>query len=311
MYSYKLLKRFVKDYKLPIQVVQEPYFSYFMNLYDSQYKTKEKFKLLEESRNKFNSDDEFLEEYYKIRDKVITTIKALPEYKIYNEMDMKHFDILNYNFPKHDIFNMSNVGKYFISIDLKKANFQALKWLNPELVLNCDSYKEFLSKFTDLEYMHNSKYLREVIFGNMNPKRQVKVEKYMTNKILSLLLEYNTIKENEIRMFSNDELIFEKTATETYELFNDIRVTDVIKNQLDFDVDIEKFRLKNIKDSTKYFVKEFINKQGYELMCIPLVYHSQVYKRYNNLPLGENDLVFFYENQVCKFIEPLKFEGEV
>ena len=241
MYSYKLLKRFVKDYKLPIQVVQEPYFSYFMNLYDSQYKTKEKFKLLEESRNKFNSDDEFLEEYYKIRDKVITTIKALPEYKIYNEMDMKHFDILNYNFPKHDIFNMSNVGKYFISIDLKKANFQALKWLNPELVLNCDSYKEFLSKFTDLEYMHNSKYLREVIFGNMNPKRQVKVEKYMTNKILSLLLEYNTIKENEIRMFSNDELIFEKTATETYELFNDIRVTDVIKNQLDFDVDIEKF----------------------------------------------------------------------
>lgn len=311
MYSHKLLKRFVKDYKLPIQVVQEPYFSYFMDLYNSQYKTKEKFKLLQESRNKFNSDDEFLEEYYKIRDNVITTIKNVPEYKIYNEMDMKHFDILNYNFPKHDIFNMGNVDKYFISIDLKKANFQALKWLNSELVLNCDTYKEFLSKFTDLEYMHNSKYLREVIFGNMNPKRQVKVEKYMTNKILKLLLEYNIIKENEIRMFSNDELIFEKSSTETYELFNDIRVIDAIKNQLNFDVTIEKYKLKNVKGSTKYFVKEFINKPGYELMCIPLVYHSQVYKKYNNLPLDENDLVFFYENQVCKFIKPLNFWEEV
>jgi len=305
MYSHKLLKRFIKDYKLPIQVVQEPYFSYFMNLYDDQYRTKENFKLLKDARSQFDSDDEFLAEYYKIRDNVINTIKLLPEYKTYNEIDMKEYDIPNYNFPKHDIFNMGNINQYFISIDLKKANFQALKWWNDNIILGSNTYDEFLSKFTTLEYMKGSKYLREVIFGNMNPKRQIKIEKHINNLILEYLTTNGLFDTKDIKMFANDEIIFQLSA---YDLENYNNLSDIIRSKIGFDVDIEVFQLKNIKGSSKYFVKEFINKQGYELMCIPLIYHAQVFKKYNKLSLNKNDLVFFYENQVCKFIEPLKWE---
>jgi len=305
MYSHKLLKRFIKDYKLPIQVVQEPYFSYFMNLYDDQYRTKENFKLLKDARSQFDSDDEFLAEYYKIRDNVINTIKLLPEYKTYNEIDMKEYDIPNYNFPKHDIFNMGNINQYFISIDLKKANFQALKWWNDNIILGSNTYDEFLSKFTTLEYMKGSKYLREVIFGNMNPKRQIKIEKHINNLILEYLTTNGLFDTKDIKMFANDEIIFQLS---TYDLENYNNLSGIIRSEIGFDVDIEVFCLKNIKGSSKYFVKEFINKQGYKLMCIPLIYHAQVFKKYNKLSLNKNDLVFFYENQVCKFIEPLKWE---
>ena len=39
-----LRKRFIKDYNLPIQLVQNPYFSYYINLIDKDYNTIEKYK---------------------------------------------------------------------------------------------------------------------------------------------------------------------------------------------------------------------------------------------------------------------------
>ncbi|WP_297419039.1 hypothetical protein [Clostridium sp.] len=309
MYSHKVLKRFVKDYSLPIQIVQEPYFTYFVELYNEQYKTKEKLNLLDKALENFNSDEEFLAEYYKIRDNIIKTIEATDVYQEYNTMKLDKYTVPNNGYPKHDIFNMGNVNKYFMSIDLKKANFQALKWFNPEIVLNCESYAELLGKFTDLEYMKESKYLRQVIFGNMNPKRQVKLERYITEQILNYLLTTPFFIETDIRMVSNDEIIFEISHEDSLCIMTDKLIND-IKNNLNFDVDIETFKLNNIEGSTKFFVKEFKNKNGYELMCIPLVYHSQIYKKYNDLPMEDNDLLFYYENQVCKFINPLKFESE-
>ena len=39
-----LKKRFASDLKLPINIFSEPYFEYFMELYDSDFNTKEKMK---------------------------------------------------------------------------------------------------------------------------------------------------------------------------------------------------------------------------------------------------------------------------
>lgn len=309
MFSNKVLKRFVKDYSLPIQVIQEPYFNYFMELYNQQYKTKDKYSLLEQAVSQFNSEEEFLNHYYVIRDKMIKEVESTEAYKEFNSMKIDRFNVPNLGYPSRDIFNMSNVGKYFISIDLVKANFQALKWFNRDLVLNCDTYGELIGRFADLEYMKNSKYLRQVVFGNMNPKRQVKIERYMTQKILEWLLDNHIFKESQIRMVSNDEIVFEISKEISCNL-NTNELISFIKQNLDFEVDIEVYKLKNIEGSTKYFSKEFINKDGYELMCVPLVYHAQIFKRYNHIEINENDLVFFYENQVCKFINPLDFESE-
>jgi hypothetical protein len=62
MFSNKVLKRFVKDYKLPIQVIQQPYFEYFLDLYNADYNAKEKYKLLEQvlDNPELNSKDELL-----------------------------------------------------------------------------------------------------------------------------------------------------------------------------------------------------------------------------------------------------------
>jgi hypothetical protein len=311
MFSNKVLKRFVKDYKLPIQVIQQPYFEYFLDLYNADYNAKEKYKLLEQAISKFDSEDIFLAEYYNIRDKVINSIKETEAFQDFNNMKLDDFNVPNKGYPAHDIFNLGNIDKYFISIDLKKANFQALKYFNKEIILNCNIYEDLIGMFTDMDYMKESKYLRQVIFGNMNPKRQVKMERYITEQILNYLLAKGFFKEKQIKMVSNDEMIFELDFAEAWDLWNEdyIKLINIIKDKLNFNVDIEVFKLNNI-NNTKYFVKKFINKTGYELMCVPLVYFAQVYKQYNNLQIEDNDLLFYYENQVCKFANPIEFEED-
>lgn len=311
MFSNKILKRFVKDYSLPIQVVQQPYFDYYLNLYNNDYNTKEKFNLLKDAISKYNSEEEFLNQYYIIRDNIINSTKTTKSFQEFNTMNLDKFNVPNKNYPKHDIFNLGNVDKYFMSIDLTKANFQALKYFNKEIVLNCDTYNDLISMYTDLNYMKESKYLRQVIFGNMNPKRQVKIERYIIEKVLNYILEKNFFKEDSIRMVSNDEIIFELEFSEAYDVWKDdfIKLKELIAKNINADVDIEVFKLTNIGD-TKYFVKHFINKDGFELMCIPIVYHAQVYKKFKNLQIEDYDLLFFYENQVCNFLNPINFEKE-
>jgi hypothetical protein len=52
-----------------------------------------------------------------------------------------------------------------------------------------------IEKFTDLEYIKNSKYIREVIFGCINTGRQIIMQRYYTAKLLEWLINNNGVYE--------------------------------------------------------------------------------------------------------------------
>ncbi|HHX68324.1 MAG TPA: hypothetical protein GX708_09775 [Gallicola sp.] len=305
MFSHSVLKRFVKDYSLPIQLIREPYFDYFIDLYNEQFNTKEKYKLLHNTIKQLGGENNFMEEYHKIKNRILDAVKNNPVFNEFNNSKLEEYNIPSHSYCKHDIFNCSNVEKYFISIDLKKANFQAMKHYNENLIFGFNTYEDFLNNFTDLEYMIKSKYIRQVIFGNLNPKKQIKIEQYLTYNLLQKLIKENIIKQEYIKMLSPDEIVCEFNI-ENYLLCNsyDLQLTKKIKKLTNLDVDIEIYKLKQIKPF-KFFVKEFINKPGYQLMCVPIVYFAQIFKIYNNLEINDYDLSFFYENQVARFSQPL------
>lgn len=304
-----VLRRWTNDFNLQIDVLDEPYFSYYIDLYDPYLKTKAKINLLEETLNRFESEGKFLSYYYETRNNIIEYLNENPAYLEFNNMDMNKFNVSS-NYPKNEIYKCTNIDKYFVSVDLTKANFQALKYVNPEIVKNADSYKQFIGKFTDLEYMMESKYLRQVIFGNINAKRQIKIERYLIEKAVDWLLENNlTIKEN-IEMVASDEIVFNITeeASEKFS-FESKNIINAIKNDLNLDVDVEIFKLFSI--GNKCFAKEFVNnKKIYELKSVSKLYLPQVYKKYTNQPLNEYDLVFRHEGKNAKYLEPY-FEGDI
>jgi len=205
MINHKAHKRFVKDFSLPIQILQNPYFEYFKNLYDNVYNSNEKYKLFQNTVNTLGSIEQFFSETKKVMDNIIDEISVLEIYKKFNTDILDNYNV-KLNIPKQDIYNKNNDGRYFLSIDLRKANYNALKFYDKGLVLDTNNYNEFISKYTDLEYIKQSKYIRQVIYGNLNPKKQQKIQLYIVSKILNnVVLKYFNI--NDLRNVSHDEIV--------------------------------------------------------------------------------------------------------
>lgn len=320
IYSKDLANRFVSDYKLPIQMTDEKYFFYYLDLYEKDYQSRTKYdKLCDLIEKEYNgSPNKFLDDYYHIRDTIITTVENSEAYKKFNEMDMNKFSIKDkLNITSNNIYNETNVGKVFVSFDLKKANFQALKYVDPEIVLNSKSYQEFIGKFTSLEYVAESKYTRQVIFGKLNPKRHITVEKYIIRKIYDFLkdrwgLPYNCVS------ISNDEIIFnigELKKLYTDEVFSVVdkvnECNKFINDVLGFEMNVEVYVLHKVQlccDKFKrscYYYKEYItpNNTNGKLVCVPSNYFPIVYKLFNGLTLQEEDYHFDYEGLDCKYCE--------
>lgn len=322
----ELRNRFVSDYNLPIQVIQSPYFEERLELFNDDFNSLDKWNWVNELIvNKFDGNySDFLREYSEVRNKIITdTINSKAYIEFNNDKTLNDRFNLTNEYSNRNLYTCEQVNDndLFLAIDLSKANFQALKFYNREIVLNCDSYADFISNFTDLDYIKESKYTRQVIFGKMNPKRIIHIEKYIMQRII----ESDCIKNNispyfDIFSVNCDEVIFKLKDgfIKEYESLNkeflNTIIKDCIKNTIGIDVKISKFKLKLHHFKLHYseanlFVFEKINLLGGKnnIMCCPSVYAPQVYKLLKNKEVTENDLVFYHNNELCKFLKPITY----
>lgn len=315
-----LLRRFVKDNDLPIPIIGNGnYFNYYINLYEKEYKSLTKYKNLEIliDRNFNGESTQFLTKYYEIREHIIKTVENSEAYQKFNTMDMSVFSIKNKkNITTNNIYNENNVGHIFVSFDLKKANFQALKYVDPNIVMDADNYQDFISKFTNIEFIINSKHIRQIVFGKMNPKRHITVEKYMIDKVYEYITETHHLT-NCVSM-SNDELVFDMGEAKELDslAIHSINITcemirQIIQTMLGFEMNLEVFKLHKLQlccdkfQRSPYYYKEYLNKNNSKgkLMCVPMNYFAIVYKLFNNLSLQEEDYHFDYEGLDCKYCE--------
>lgn len=312
-----LANRFVSDFRLPIPITHDKeLFSYYLNTYEGSYGTLSKYRFLERTVNqRFQGDtDKFLKEYYDIREDIIQSMLSNPAYQEFNTMDLSKYSLADgKNLPSSSIYNCGNNGKYFISFDLKKANFQALKYVNPDIVFGHDTYENFVGKFTDLEYVKGSKYTRNVIFGKLNPKRHITVEKFIINEIRKFI-ENSTLFLHEkglnLVAMITDELIYGYTPALTAtqhdydELKNGLgKIVKEVKEKLGFQVKADLFLLKGhslVNKTSGKVVKTFFSKDSLifgkqELMCVPQPLFPIIYKLHNGLDVLPNDRRVIYE----------------
>ncbi len=209
----KLKERFCKDLNLPIKIYKEPYFEERLNLYDKQFGCIKKYYEFVELVGRCGGEQQYFEMYNKVKDDAINYLNN-NEYMLHfakNE-DFSKFKIKNTGFPKKDIYRQDNDGKYFISFDMKKGNFTALKHYDNRIVANCEKYEDFLGLFTKESHLLYSKYIRQVIFGNVNPKRQVSYEQYLMDSVLTNIINefekhFNFFDKKTIVFFSTDEIV--------------------------------------------------------------------------------------------------------
>lgn len=327
-----LKSRFCKDMSLPIKVVKEPYFTHFLELYDPIYgclAEYEKFKALVE---KYGGQNGFMQAYDALKDAAINFLKENEKMKFFSqEEDMQKFAVKNVGYPKSDIFNDTNIGKFFVSIDMKKANFTALHSYDPSIVGYKDTYEEFLRMFTDEDYFVNSKYIRQVIFGNINPKRQSTYEAYLMDQILSDILKKFEEKgfdtSNLVAFFHTDEIVLrvddkfledKETGKEiSVGLDSSIQLTKTISSDFvscledivaDYcakgvNVRATYFQLRKI-GGTKGYVKMFDRgEKVFDFKCVDAIDMPFVCRYFLGECWAEMDKVFMFEGRLCNLID--------
>lgn len=311
--SIKAKERFCKDCNIPLRLFQEPYFTDRLKLYDRFYGTLSKWDLFVKELEKYYCEQDYFEEYNSIKDTVITNIKNSEGYQRFNNDDMNKFRIQNVNLPNKDIFKPSNDDKTFISIDMRKANFSALQHYDSSIFGGAPAWEDYISLYTDNGHIINSKYIRQVILGNCNPKRHITYEKYLMDMILTGIEKYNLI--DKVVFFSNDEIVFE--LDEAMNLKTILYMCRCLKEDIEEDfmlpMRVELFTLHKINGTGGYY-KEIIRENeeiAIEFKCLDNYMLPFVLRKFNEEEITESDKVFYHEGLLSKFIEVPEIEVSV
>ena len=302
--SEKLKERFCKDCNISLKLFKEPYFTDRLCLYDGYYNTLDKWNIFVKELEKYKCEQDYLEEYNRVKDAAINNIKLSDGFNRFNEEDIGKYSVKYKDLPSKDIYKPSNVGKLFISIDMRKANFSALKFYDKSIFSNADTWEEFIERYTKNKHIVNSKYIRQVILGNCNPKRQVTYEKYLMGLVLEVLIDELGYSASDIAFFSNDEIVIDIGKYEDC-----IRKRELIEWQIKgyFNIPfrIELFYLRKITGTNGYYkeiVKNIIERE-YEFKCLNNYTLPFVLRKFNGEEITENDKVFYHEGLLSKFIE--------
>lgn len=194
---------------LKINIPNRRFFEYYLKTLSRSLE----FSDILENANKYAEAEEMVENTYgkslhdfrhSIGNKVIDFLKGTAAYSLINKAELQGLPT-NKDFTPDD-------NKIYVSMDLKHANFQAFKEYDSGGELP-NTYEELLAKFNAPEIIIKSKYFRQVIFGNTNPKRLNLIERYIIERIKNIM-EGN----HNIAAVRSDELIFHYNVN----LINDI-----------------------------------------------------------------------------------------
>ena len=310
--SEKLKERFCTDYKIPINIYKEPYFTERLVLLDSLFQTINKWSRFVEEVRKYDNEQAYFEEYNHVKDNAIAFIKETCGYKHLNAEDMNRFSIINKGLPGKDIYKPTNDGRLFISIDMQKANFSTLSYYSRDIFRYADTWEEFMRNFTENKHIIHSKYIRQVILGNCNPKRHITLEKFLMDLALTYILKdellqrYGLTKETVV-FFSNDEIVFDVTdvfaesdaSTNPAVILK--RMESVTNKLASIPFRFEIFTLKKIKGLSEGYIKdgaERITIKGVDANMYPFVARTL-----KNEAIEENDKIFLRNGYLCKYID--------
>lgn len=307
--SVRAKERFCKDCNIPIRLFQEPYFTDRLQLLDKFYGALEKWSLFIEELQKYKCEQDYFEEYNRVKDAAILSIKNSESYQRFNEEDMNLYRVVHNNLPSKDIFKATNDGKTFISIDMRKANFSSLRFYDASIFDGASTWEEFISRFTDNKHIIRSKYIRQVILGNCNPKRHITYEKYLMDRILDKLVG-DMFPLERVVFFSNDEIVIDVSDLNDPE-------QKMLASQIIFELNdkaiplkVKLFTLHKIAGTDGYY-KEILKENGekeIEFKCLDNYMLPFVIRRFLGEDITDSDKVFYHEGLLAQFIEAPNIE---
>ena len=312
MNKIKEIDEFAKMFKLNIPVAE--HFEYYINTLAQSFEFMDIVSLV----NNYSKFEEGLKEnefnnvgHYKMGFAYDVIKKHLLGSEAYQKC--QEFDYSQVKFYDKDHLKMYE-GNYMLSLDFSSANFQSMKIF--------DSKNELKSNWLELcEYckihpmVAASKSFRQVVFGNLNPKRFQKIQHF---HILKLVEELETLFPSEIIIsISHDEVVFnlgveEKIAHEmiehvlkAVEIIKETRIKDdeTWMNVVPTIFKMEKIS-KGVYVKTIYQVVDDSIYKVYKTLfgCPGSKYYMNFKKHILNQEIEERDCFFTIEDNLAKWV---------
>lgn len=202
---------------------------------------------------------------------------------------------------KNNIYNATNAGKYFVSVDVKSANYTYLKSMCPSITYK---WEDLVLLYVDSQFIAKSKHIREIIFGELGNR------KLLTN-ILSLVKRVIDVVENDQELSSTMRKVVCSTDEVIYEVDKEFDVNAFIEKVKTIDPNettyrIEKFKLVQLKPYS-YFVKE-IHTGKVQFKSIEKNWVLQCVKHYQGKQFELFDKKFTQDGFEATFDEELMFD---
>ncbi len=286
------IRTFVKLFDLNV-----PDYEHF-DYYIGQYSRLKKWDYLKEAIDLYNEFESEVENPYQYKiDKSNQVIEFLKTTRAYNELND---DNLIPDYPITKNFEYSE-GKKYLSIDINSANWVTLKKYDPPFLNELgDSYEELLNKFNIHPVFWKSKQFRQYIFGNLNPKRQIKSQRVIIEELVKSISDYSNL---EIICTKSDEVIYQ------FENYEDIN--EIISN---LDIKLFKYKIFTVERVENFRVNSFYDRLGNfthkELSgCNGNKYFIYLKRHIFEEPLEVRDLYFRMDNGLAVWgVEGLKLE---
>jgi hypothetical protein len=200
---------------------------------------------------------------------------------------------------KHSIYDPRNCGRLMVSVDIREASFQALRFIDPNLVDQCPTWPDYLSKFPEIpSFMSSCKNFRHLLMGFCEPKKHQSVEKLLIGRIAERLKEK---KHKELLFVNLDELIFlcrydykpEKDINDAQEAISAV----VEEFNCDTRFRVELIRLRHLPPTNKnYYLRQVLDPstlavQDWMLKNVPLTHKAQYTKKILGQPFKDEDFL--------------------
>lgn len=294
-----LRKRFCKDANVPITIFEDSLFQHRIDLFDDQYDTRRKYNDFVEDLELFETEQDYFEHYNSVKDRAIEDIKNSAGYKLFNEMDMKKFQVSDSlrKITSKDIYHESNIDKFFISIDMRQANFNTLKSFSADIFKNKESWEQFILQYTNCKHIVESKYVRQVIMGNCNPGRHITYEKYLMSLSLQKLIDLSLIDINNVVMFSNDEIVI---VCDNLPLNEQLE----LKNKILSAIGEDKYRVEFFKlvDLNGFGYVKIYTSRKMDFKCVEPEFLPMILRRLKGEEISESDKRFWFKGEICTFL---------
>lgn len=297
--STALKRNFCKMNSIPIQIFSNPYFEERLASLDIIYDCLVSFDEYCSELEQFNEENEYLERVNSIVAAVRADIKSKSGYNRF--VNDAGFIDRKIKYPISELYSISNGGKTFISIDMRSANYNALCRYDNTIFDQSTDWKDYLSKFTGIGHLLDSKYLRQVILSECAPTRQRTCMYCLMERLLNHLVA--RIPQMKVFSLKEDEILIEIGGFTLKELIEAMETApddmmDICKAEI--------FDLQNIPGNYGW-IKAYQNREIYdiEFKGVDSTLLPQIIKHFYDLPITEYDLAFYHNGQIARYLSPI------